>query len=360
MDRHDRPHRQDRHHRFGPSVEALETRRLPSFFSPYGYSSNQLYYQASVVRHEYDTYVSELKRLELQSQATPAEFLALRNDARAISAAASPTGLSPAAVQYKAVEVSLQLDRSPLYGWLDDSGWSQVDTSLTANLSGLNVPQPLIDQTVSDMRALAVSAGVDPFGFDTFTNDFDTLRNGEQTLPSNPYDHFEDPSLYYTQHLRGFFRGWGVQKVEAEAKLQKDLRTIQGETRAEASGSAVLQRDVRILKGLGTALPSTTNQQFGNTYAAAFDQGAPGPQALSPLQSSLVTILGPFGTSARVKSVDRLVADAPAFYAAVGGSASSVQTIVTDVGALANAGGGESLNPFKITIQPPRRANPAG
>ncbi len=278
MDRHDRPNRQVRQHHFGPSVEALESRQLLSFFSPYGYSSNQLYYQASVVRHEYDQYVSELKQLELQSQATPAEYLALRNDARGISTEASPTGLSASAVQYKAVEVSLQLDRSPLYGWLDDAGWSEMSTQLTANLSGLNIPQPLIDQTVSDMRTLAVSAGVNPYGFDTFTNDFDTLRNGEQTLPSNPYGHFEDPSLYYTQHLRGFFRGWGVQKVEARAKLQTDLHTIEGATPSSPAGAAVLQRDVQILKSLGAAVPSTTNQQFGNTYVAAFDQGAPAPR----------------------------------------------------------------------------------
>jgi hypothetical protein len=360
MNRYDCPNRHIRQHRFGPIVEALETRRLLSFFSPYGYSSNQLYYQASVVRHEYDQYVSELKRLELQSQATPAEYLALRNDARAISTEASPSGLSAAAVQYKAVEVSLQLDRAPLNGWLDDAGWAEMSTQLTVDLSGLNIPQPLIDQTVSDMRALAVSAGVDPFGYATFTNDFDTLREGEQTLPSNPYGQFEDPSLYYTQHLRGFFRGWEAQRIQAEAKLQKDLHTIEAQTPSGPAGAAVLQRDVQILKGLGAAVPSTTNQQFGSTYVAAFDQGAPGAQALPQLTSSLVTILGPAATASRIASVDRLVADAPAFYQAAGESAANVQTIVTDVGALVNAGGGESLNPFKISIQPPRGTNPAG
>ena len=272
MNRHDHSNRQGRYHRFGPSFENLETRRLPSFFGSFGYSSNQVYYQAQVVRHEYDTYVSALKQLELQSRATPAEFLALRNDARAISAAASPQGLSPAAVQYKAVEVSLQLDRSPLYGWLDDAGWTDMSTRLTANLSGLNVPQSIISQTVADMRTLAVSAGVDPFGFDTFTNDFTTLRNGEQTLPSGYGYHFEDPSLYYTQHLRGFFRNWGVQKVESQAKLQKDLHTIQAESQSGPTGAAVVGRDVRILQGLGSAVPSTVNQELGSTYVAAFAQ----------------------------------------------------------------------------------------
>jgi hypothetical protein len=364
MDRYDRPTRKGHVRHLAPTLEGLESRQLLSFFSPYwyssSYSSNQLYYQAAVVRHEYDTYVSGLKQLELASQATPAEYLALRDDARAISAAASSTTLSHTAAQYKAVEASLQLDRAPLYGWLDDAGWTGITTTLTSDLSGLNVPQSLINQTVTDMRTLAVSAGVGPYGFATFTNDFTTLRNGEQTLPSGSGYHFEDPSLYYTQHLRGFFRGWGVQKLKAEATLQSDLRTIQGEARSVPAGGAVLHRDVQILQGLGAAVPSTTMNAFNATYVAAFDQGAPTSADLAQLGSSLVTILGPAATASRIASVNRLVADASAFYQAVGASASNIQTIVGDVGTLVNAGGGEPLNPFKVTVQPGFRHKPAG
>ncbi len=362
MNCYDRPYSQGRRHRLDPSVEGLESRRLPSFFAPYSSSSyyNQVSYQASIVRHEYDQYVSELKRLELGSQATPAEYLALRNDARTISAAASAGSQPRSAVQLKAVEASLILDRSPLYGWLDDDGWTQMSARLTGTLDGLNVPQPLIDQTVADMRALAVSAGVGPFDFATFTNDFDTLRNGEQTLPSGSGYHFEDPSLYYTQHLRGFFRGWGVQKLDAGAKLQKDLRTIQTDSHTDAAGAAVLQRDVQLLKGLGAAVPSATMDQFNATYVAAFGQGSPTPAELAQLRSSLVSILGPAGTAPRIATVGRLVADAPAFYQAARASQTGIETIVTDVGTLVDAGGGEPLNPFKITIQPGRATGPTG
>ena len=120
---------------------------------------------------------------------------------------------------------------------------------MTSDLSGLNVPQSLIDQTVTDMRTLAVSAGVGPDGFATFTDDFTTLRNGEQTLPSGSGYHFEDPSLYYTQHLRGFFRGWGVQKLQAEATLQKatcgQSRVKPGPTRPAAPCSTATSRSCR-------------------------------------------------------------------------------------------------------------------
>jgi hypothetical protein len=360
MDRYERTRRQSRTHRLAPSVEGLEGRQLPSFFGAYSYSYNQVSYQASIVRHEYDQYVSELKRLELASQATPAEYLALRDDARAISVSATASNLPASAVQLKAVEASLELDRSPLYGWLGDDGWAQESAKLTADLAGLGVPQSLINQTITDMRALAVSASVGPDDFATFTDDFSTLRNGEQSLPANSGYHFEDPSLYYTQHLRGFFRGWGIEKVEAKAKLERDLSTIQRQAGTGAAGAAVLGRDVRILEGLGAAVPSTTKDQFNATYVAAFAQGTPTSAGLSQLRSNLVGILGPAATSQRVASVHRLVADAPAFYQAAGASESDVQTIVTDVGTLVDAGGGETLNPFKVTIQPGPRPDPAG
>src|SRR5262249_44586073 len=181
------------------------------------------------VRHEYDQYVGELKSLELASRATPEELLALRDDARAISAIASSAHLPRPAAQDTALAVSLQLDRSPLYGAARDSGWSVVTSRLTTSLNSLGVPQPLIDQTIADMKALATSAGVSEDQFQTFTNDFDALRNAESSLPPNTSYHFEDPGLYYTQHLRGFFRGWGVEKVGAEARLQRDLRTVASE-----------------------------------------------------------------------------------------------------------------------------------
>src|SRR5262249_45593604 len=159
-------------------------------------------------------------------------------------------------------------------------------------------------------------------------------------------------SLYYTQHLRGFFRGWGVEKIKATTKLERDLGTIRRHAGTGPAGAAVLRRDVQILEGLGAAVPSTTKDQFNATYAAAFAEGTPTSAGLSQLRSNLIGILGPAGTANRIASVDRLVADAPAFYQAAGASEASVQTIVTDVDALVDAGVGETLNPFKVTIQP--------
>ncbi len=352
MRRHDRQDRKTHAHRMLPTAESLEGRLLPSFYGSSSYY-NQTSYQASIVRHEYDQYVSEVKRIELASQATPAEYLALRDDARAISNAASPNpGLSGQAVQYKAVETSLELDRAPLYGWLGDDGWAGTSSRLTSDLSGLNVPASIIAQTVADMRTLAVSAGVGPYDYATVTNDFTTLRNAEQALPANSGYHFEDPSLFYTQHLRGFFRGWGTQKVQARGQLDRDLHAVQSAARTSPAGAAVVSRDVQILQTIGAGIPSTMNETFGTTYVAAFAQGPPSPTAVTQLRSDLITVLGPAATSARVASATRLANDAPALDQALGGNPSSIATIVADVAALVDAGGGESLNPFKINIGP--------
>ncbi|MFI5458152.1 MAG: hypothetical protein ACHRXM_22175 [Isosphaerales bacterium] len=358
--------RRERDRRFAPCVEGMETRQLPSFIVPFSTSSlwlpptsffsysasNQLAARAAIVRHEYDQYVGVMKTLELKSRAAPGQVLALCDDARAISEAASAANLPPAFARNKAVEVSLQLDRSPLYGSIGDSGWAEVSARLTTNLDSLNVPQPLIDGTLADMKALAASAGVGSDGFQTFTNDFNTLRDGESSLPTNPYYHFADPGLYYTQHLRSFFRGWGAQKVAALAKLQNDLRAVQAESHVEAAGFAVVRRDVRALESLGSAVPSVSTQQLDEVYLKAFTQGVPTPEDLSQLRSSLVKILGPAGSARRLSSVDRLVADAPAFDRAAGASATHLQLIVYDVGAVVDAGGDDTLNPFKVTIAP--------
>jgi hypothetical protein len=352
MDRHDRPRRQSRHDRKIPTIEALEGRLLPSFFGWYSTSYNQAYYQAQVVQHDYDQYVSELKRIELASQATPAEYLALRNDARAISLAANGSGLPRANVQLQAVATSLELDRAPLYGSLGDAGWAGESSQLTADLGGLDVPQPLIAQTIADMRTLAVSANVGPYDFATFTNDFTILRDAEQTLPSGSGYHFEDPSLFYTQHLRGFFRGWSMQKVEARTTLDRDLAAIRHQAGTPPAGAIVLNRDLQILESIDAVLPSTTMAAFNATYAAALTPGSLTPAESSQLRSNLIAIAGTAATPGRTASIDQLVSDVPRFAAAVGSSTTAIETLITDVETLVDAGGGETLNPFKVTIQP--------
>ncbi len=357
MDGHDRSARSNRQRRHIPRLVGLEFRSLLSVFAPFGSSvfgsssSSQYSAQVALVRHEYDTYVGALRTLELKSQATPQEFQALRNDAREISAAASATKLPLEAARTEAVAVSLQLDRSPLYGWAGDSAWSQYSTRLEASLDSLGVDQSLIDKTLADTKAIAVSSGVSSSEFQTFTNAFSTLHAGEKSLPYSPYYNFEDPELFFTQHLRGFFRGWGMQKVTAEAYVNDLLSTIKTANQLAPPQSAVLHRDVRLLENLGASLPSTSLDGLYSSYVAAYQGGVPTPAIQSQLRENLLAALGPSASAQPIGWVQRLVADAPSFYRAVGSSPSTVQNITDAVTVLVDAGAGESLNPFKVTIR---------
>ena len=194
MDRHDRPSRHNRHRHFVPGVQALESRQLLTFIAPWSTgslwsgssASQQSAARAAIVRHEYDTFVGVVKTLELQSRATPEEFRALRDDAREISIAASAANLPRAIARNKAVEVSLQLDRSPLYGWAEGSAWAEISTRLTTNLDSLDTPQPLIEKTLADEKAVAVSAGVDFNEFQAFSDAFSTLRAARRRFRPAP------------------------------------------------------------------------------------------------------------------------------------------------------------------------------
>src|SRR5262249_42475076 len=144
------------------------------------------------------------------------------NDALAITEAATNSGLAPSVAAQKAAAVTLQLDRAPLDGWIGDKGWANVTALLTANVSGLGVSQALIDQTVADMKAIAVAAGVTPAEYQKFSSDFSALQQGQNSIVSaSPTS--TQPGLIYAQHLSGFFHGVVNQRAFDSAKLNGDL-----------------------------------------------------------------------------------------------------------------------------------------
>ena len=104
-------------HRQIPAVDALEDRCLLSTTT-----QNQSS-RVATAWHKYHQFVSELQRIELKSQATPDQSVALSDAARTLSSEASASGTP--AIKEKAVEATLQLDQAPLYGWLGESGWAE-------------------------------------------------------------------------------------------------------------------------------------------------------------------------------------------------------------------------------------------
>jgi hypothetical protein len=356
MPRHADSGRDVRIRQYLPTIEGLESRVVLS-------TSSQQAAIVAQVRHEATAFASEVKGLELKSQATPQQFQALRDDARAISLAASATNAASGLVSGQALAVTLQLDRSPLYGSLQASGWNTVTTRVTTTLQSLGASQPLIDQTIADMKAIAASAGVSSDDFATFTRDFNTLRDGISYLNRNiqynsGYYHIEDPALFYTQHLRGFFRDWAAQKNVADASMSASLRSALAALGSNHSAQATLRRDVASLEGLGAVVPSASNRQIDQAYLQAVTQSVPSSAELAQFRSTLLNILGPAASGTRLVQVDQLVADASTTASAMQQSTSVLTSLVNAIGIDVDAGRGESLDPFKIVLYPPA-AGPA-
>jgi hypothetical protein len=326
-----------------PCVDVLEPRQVPT--------ASTSYYANAAAKHAYDRFVSELSRIELNSAATAAQYLALRDDARSISGAVSASGSVAHAPQAtdRVVAATLLIDRSLLEGWLGDEGWHEVRGELAADLAPFQVDPSLLDKTVADMKAAATSAAVDPGANQVLIADIasaqsarDQLNRGYGRAPGASY---RDPQVYYTQHLRGFFRGWAQQRVADEDKLQADLAAT-----PHGSGG-VLGRDVALLERLGAAIPSGADRALTDAYAAALPSGAPDAAGLSAFRTTALAALGGTGNARRVASVDRLISDAPAF-AAAAGSTANVRAIIADTRAVTDDGQGASLNPFLIVIFP--------
>ncbi len=354
MSRHDPTGRDLRTRRYLPTIEGLESREVLS-------TASQQAAIVAQVRHEASAFASEVKGLELKSQATPQQFQALRDDARAISLAATAANLNPGVANVQALAATLQLDRSPLYGSLQTSGWNTVTTRVTTTLQALGASQPLIDQTISDMKAIAASAGVTSDDFATFTRDFNTLRDGisyldRSTQYNSGYYHIEDPAYFYTEHLRGFFRDWAVQKNVADAAVAASLRSTLAALGSNRAAQATLRRDVASLEGLGAVVPSSSNSQLDQAYLTAVTQGVPSSAELAQLRSTLLNILGPAASGTRLAQVNQLVSEASATASAMQHSTTVLTSLGNAIGIDVDAGRGEPLDPFKIVIYPPATA----
>jgi hypothetical protein len=324
------------------ALEAMEGRRL--------LTTSSVTSLVTRARHKYHEYVSELQHVELGSRATAADEMALRDAARSISAAAAGASLAPAAAQSKALAATLQLDHAPLDGPLSAPGWAAIRARLAADLDGTGVPPDLIDAAIAAMQSVARSAGVTADELGTLSAKEDSYQEARNALPSGAAS-LPDPGLYYTQHLRGFFRGGDAQRRVDQAKLSADLRAIAGRAHDTPAASGVLHRDAQLLEQVEAAVTSQAARQIGDAFVATFAQGTPGALDVARLDAEIRALLGPGASPALLGAADRLAADAPAFSAAVG-SPADVRTIAADLLALVADGGGSPPNPFKIQIGP--------
>lgn len=330
-----------------PRLDPLECRCTPTAGGAYtGLTS----YRSISAKHAYDRFVTELQRIELGSFASPAEYLALRDDTRALSnvaTAAGPAANAPGA-QTRLTATTLLIDRSLLEGWLSDQGWNEVHSKLATTLAPFNVPPALLDQTVTDMRQAATDAGVDPGAYQVLYSDIASAQSARDQLQGgNSANSYRDPQVYYTQHLRGFFRGWAQQRVVDAHRLPADVARLVD----SPPGRALVSHDVALLERLGAPIPSTAFQTLTDAYATVLETATPTSSDLATFRNTATAALGATATPSRIGYVNQLIADAPATAGALKTPA-SVQTLLADVRAVVNDGQGTSLNPFLIAVFP--------
>jgi hypothetical protein len=342
--------------RFRPVTEELEGRQVRSVFGANGFytsqfGSSRLYArQAAYAEHKLHQYVSKLQRVELQSRATPAQFLALRDDAHAIAEEASSQPHVSASAAESALAVTIQLDRAPFEGWLGEPGWRVVRSNLEVSLTALGVDHAVIDKTLADMQSTARSAGVsyeDNVGLAIAS---DAYQDARLRVPSG-YGSFPDAQTYYTQHLRGFFRGLATARLQSAANLNADVRAIELQSNATPAQAAVVSRDARILKNLGATVTETKNAALGDAFVATFSDGLPTATDQANLRATAGGNLRQSAGASQRAQLETLVADAPTLFEALGSSQANVRTLVAHVQTVVANGADAYLNPFKVVVR---------
>ena len=205
--------------------------------------------------------IQDLKNISLQSKATPAEFLSLRDDVRAISQVAKSSVASAKTSTAMVNAATLILDRAMIDGSFGASAWSLIEGRLGNDLAPLGVPQTLINQTISDMQAVAASASVSSPELNSITNDISIMTALEQQPGGSSYG-YPDPQIYFSQNLLGFFRGLIVQRATDRAKLNADVHDLTTAAGATPAGVATVQRDAQDLQALAAPLTSAEGQKW--------------------------------------------------------------------------------------------------
>ena len=104
-----------------------------------------------------------------------------------------------------------------------------------------------LDQAIAAMQSVAQSARVTYSDYQSLTAKEGSYARARSSVGIST-SHFPDPETYYTQHLRGFFRGGAVSKKAAQATLDVDLWAIERDASDTSAQTDVLHRDVRLLQ----------------------------------------------------------------------------------------------------------------
>lgn len=341
-----------------PGCEPLEGRALlaatpvPTAGSPSAYSSQYQYqaYMSSI--GALDNYTSILARIESRSHVTPAESLALRDDARAIGAAIAAAGTAPSVAAARAGQITSLLDSAPIDGSFAAQDWADEEARLAGLVAGLGVPDSLVARTIADMKALADSAGVskgEAYRFRVSINDYKASENNlSYYYGLNYLNSLPDAHTFYTQHLAGFVPGGRAQARADRQRLGADESALAAASGANAHEAGALRSGIRRLELAEVRLTSGMIDQLGVAVADAFAGGAPTPAGLAALRAEVGTILANSGTTA-VAQADGAIGSLAVFARAPKFSSTSLTTVLADAARVVEAGGVGPSNPYLVT-----------
>ena len=179
-----------------PGCETLEGRQLLSA----GVSHAQL-------RREYQVSVADLQQIQAGSHVTKAQVQTLENDIHAWNqSVGGKSKLSSQAARQALQDIQQTIDLAFLDDATSDTAWANTRATILTDLhaASVNVPASTVNQTVTDLRAIARSVGATPAQVSKYLTDTETVYTdaGNRRLPASL-----SPLNYFFKHLSGFIHG---------------------------------------------------------------------------------------------------------------------------------------------------------
>jgi hypothetical protein len=165
---------------------------------------------ADRLHRDFDKTKIDVVQMQLGSHVTMAEFQALQQVVRSWNLPPYKSSLTSApdpAQQTAAFDLAFKLDYCFVNAGFTAAGWAQTQAAITADLQqlGFNVPQSSTEQAISDMEAIAQSAGVTVEENHQYFNDADAVLSDLSAMRNPP------PGIstftYFSHHVRGFIHG---------------------------------------------------------------------------------------------------------------------------------------------------------
>ncbi len=200
--------RKSSRHSSAPACEALEGRRLfavAPHASPAMTARFEAIAAAAHVKADFSRFTADIKTMQAGSHVSTAQYLAVSMDMLNMQRTAMPPS-GTRTLGDATYDIIYRMDYSVIEASKSPQGWASKEAALAADFAaiGYNVPPALLDQTMTDMKAMAKSAGVSLAENRKYWNDADIVLKDLSANPAaNPS---MDPFYYFSEHFAGFIQ----------------------------------------------------------------------------------------------------------------------------------------------------------